>query len=415
VTSATFATKRRPAPTGSGLKLWIGGLVVFAILGVISGAIVLAKGLGVTGLTDRVPWGLWIALDLSMISLGAGAFTLSAIVYLLRLKRFSGIVRAAVLIGFLGYSSAMLALFLDIGRPDRFWHPLLFWNVHSVLWEITMCVMLYFTVLVVELAPVLFESPFVTKRWPAAPKVGHVIHKFTPAFAVLGLLLSLLHQSSLGATYGVVAARPLWYKPSLPVLFILSAVAGGLSVTLLGTLIVSQLRGRLMVAREVVRDMAVMAGAAMVAYLYLKLWDWAATTYYSNVTAREQVLSFLRQTTPYGETYWLIEVVLGGIVPAIIFLSPRLRKNLRLLMLAGILAIAGVVMTRWNVTISGLVVPQDWSPGVAFLFPRLSYIPTLPELGAFLGIIAYALLGFTLGVRYLPIYPSPDGGDEDVP
>jgi molybdopterin-containing oxidoreductase family membrane subunit len=264
-------------------------------------------------------------------------------------------------------------------------------------------------VLLVEMAPVLFESNLVVKRWPAAPRIGHQIHKLTPIIAVVGLALSLLHQSSLGATYGVIAARPLWYKPSLPVLFILSAVAGGLSITLLGTLIVSQLRGRPMVAKEAVRDMAILAGAAMLAYLYLKLWDWAATTYYSNITAREQVLSVLRQTTPYGETFWWIEVLLGGLVPAVIFLWPRLRENRRLLMLACGLAIAGVVMTRWNVTISGLVVPQDWSPGVAFLFPRLTYAPTLPELGAFLGIIAYALLGFTLGVRYLPIYPSPEG------
>jgi Ni/Fe-hydrogenase subunit HybB-like protein len=388
----------------NGLTIWLGTLLGLMVIGLISGIITLVQGLGVTGLTNDVPWGLWIALDLSAISLGAGAFTLSAIVYVLGLKQFSGIVRAAVLVGFLGYSSAMLALFLDIGRPDRFWHPLVFWNVHSVLWEVTMCVVLYFTVLLIELGAVVTESPAVAARWPTAAKVSHSFHRMTPILAIVGMGLSLLHQSSLGATYGVIAARPLWYKPSLPVLFILSAVAGGMAVTLLGTLIVGLLRRRPMVSADVVKNVAIIAGGAMVSYLYLKLWDWATTTYYSNIPARMTGEAFLR-TTPYGETFWLIEVLIGGLVPAVVFLWPRLRDNAYILLSACVLAVIGVVTTRWNVTISGLVVPQDWSPGVAFLFPRLTYIPTVPEIGAFLGIIAYALLGFTLGVRYLPIYP----------
>lgn len=399
---AIFKHPERPMSTA--LKAWIGGLVALVLVGLVSGIVVFAKGLVVTGLTDRVPWGLWIALDLSSISLGAGAFILSAIVYLLNLRQFESVARVAVLIGFLGYSSAMLALALDIGRPDRFWHPLVYWNVHSVLWEVTMCVVLYFTVLVLELSTVLLESPFF-ERWAAAPRVAHTLHQFTPVLAVAGLLLSLLHQSSLGATYGVVAARPLWYKPSLPVLFILSAAAGGVSMTTFATLLVSMLQRRWVVGREVINRLAILAGSAMAAYLYLKLWDWAATTYYSNIPAREVGLSLLLQTTPYGETFWWIEVLLGGIVPMIIFLWPRMRENDYMLLLGCALAITGVVMLRWNVTISGLVVPQDWSPGVAFLFPRLSYHPTLPEIGAFLGIIAYALLAFTLAVRYLPVYP----------
>ncbi len=128
-------------------------------------------GLEVTNLTDRVPWGLWITHDLSAIALGAGAFTFSAVVYLFRLKRFEPLARAAVFVGFLGYTSAMLALAMDIGRPDRFWHPLVYWNVHSVLWEITWCVVLYSTVLIIEFLPILFESRLFD---PVAPitKIG---------------------------------------------------------------------------------------------------------------------------------------------------------------------------------------------------------------------------------------------------
>ncbi len=408
--SATAATTQQVTPTGlpsrRSFRIWLAILAVFLVIGAVSGVMVLVQGLGITGLTDTVPWGLWIALDLSAISLGAGAFILSAIVYLLRVERFKAFARVAVLVGFLGYSTAMLALFLDIGRPDRFWHPVVYWNVHSVLWEVTMCVMLYFTVLATEMAPVVLESRLVTRRWPNAPKIGHAIHKATPVLAVLGLGLSLLHQSSLGATYGVIAARPLWYKPSLPVMFILSAAGGGIAASVLGTLVVSGLRNRYVIDIKVIREVAIFAGSAMALYLYIKIWDWATTTYYSSIPARAEGLALLTQTTPYGTTFWIIEVLLGGLVPIIIFFSKRLRENDWWLALGCVLTIIGVIMLRWNVTISGLVLPQDWSPGVAFLFPRISYVPTLPEIGAFVGIVAYALAGFTLAVHYLPIFPD---------
>lgn len=394
-------------PMSRGLKIWIGVLSVLIVAGVVCGVLVFVRGLGLTNLSDQVPWGLWIALDLSAISLGAGAFIMSAVVYLLNIKRFLPMARIAVLGGFLGYSSAMFALALDIGRPDRFWHALIYWNVHSVLWEITICVVFYFTVLALEMAPVLFESRLF-RWWPAAPKVGHFIHRFTGVFAVIGLALSLLHQSSLGATYGIVAARPLWYNPAMPVLFILSAAGGGLSAALFVTLLVSRLRGEYVVKREVLRDVATIAGAALSFYLYLKLWNWLAQNYYSSLPARTSGLEILFQTSPYGATFWWIEVLLGSLVPIIIFFTPRLRRSDWMLMLGAALAITGVVMLRWNTTISGLVVPLDWSPGTAYLFPRLAYTPNLIEIGAFAGIVSYALLGLTLGIYFLPIYPTEE-------
>lgn len=385
-----------------GFSIWVAILSVFLVIGAISGIIVFVRGLGVTGLTDQVPWGLWIALDLSAISLGAGAFLFSAIVYLLRIDRFRKFARAAVLLGFLGYSSAMLALALDIGRPDRFYMPVISPNVHSVLWEITMCVIFYFAVLTAEMAPVVLEHEFFD-RWPRLQDFGHAIHKWTPVFAVIGLALSLLHQSSLGATYGVVAARPLWYKPSLPIMFILSAAAGGVSATIFGTLIVSYFRGKWVIKPEIIRQAAIIAGSLLALYLYIKVWDWASTTYYSQIPGRAASLDFL-SSTPYSATFWFFEVLLGGLVPVIIYFWPKLRNDYRILGLAAILTIVGVIFLRWNVTVSGLVVPLDWSPGVAFLSPRNYYAPTLVEMGAFVGIVAYALTGFTLAVKFLPIF-----------
>lgn len=394
------------------LRLWYFLLGIMIVVGAVGAYQVFTQGLIVTNLTDRVPWGLWITHDLSAIAMGAGAFTFSAVVYLFRIKRFEPIARAAVFVGFLGYTSAMLALALDIGRPDRFWHPLVYWNVHSVLWEITLCVILYSTVLIIEFLPVLFESPLFA-RWPRLRQIGHKMHSLTPLMAVLGLGLSLLHQSSLGATYGVLSGREIWAKPTMPVLFILSAIAGGVSVTLLVTMVVMKLTGKELIDKYLRRDIARLAAFALLAYLYLKMWDWAATSYYTHTPETASALTRLQATTPYTRSFWFIEVLLGGVVPAIILLNRPLRRRHGIFMAGLALVVVGVTVNRWNVTLSGLIVPPQWSPGVLGNVVAAAYFPSWTEVAVSIGILGYALLGLTLGIRHLPIYPKYDQPEED--
>lgn len=397
-------TLKRPS-TIRPYHIWLASLLALLIIGLIAMAQVLIKGLQVTDLSNRVPWGLWITLDLSSIALGAGAFTFSAAVYLFRIKRLEPLARPAVFIGFLGYTSAMIALAMDIGRPDRFWHPLVYWNVHSVLWEITWCVILYSTVLVMEVIAVAGDSKL-GQRWPWLHKLGHALHRLTPVLAVIGMALSLLHQSSLGATYGVLSGRAIWFKPSLPVMFIISAVAGGMSLTMLASMIVGQLRHQQYIPESACLATTRTIGLITLGYLYIKVWDWAATSYYSNSPATANILARLNATTPYTSTFWGIEILLSGLVPALILLLPNLCQRRPLVMTALSLVVVGVVLNRWNITLSGLVAPPQWSPGVLGNVIATSYFPSLIEIGVGLGIIAYALLGFTLGVRYLEIYPK---------
>lgn len=385
--------------------LWIIALGAALVIGFASGIHVLFNGLGVTNLTDQLPWGLWITLDLSAIALGAGAFTLSAAVYVFGMKQYEAIARAAVLVGLLGYSSAMLALFMDIGRPDRFYHPIIYWNVHSVLWEITMCVVLYSTVLVMELVPIVIESTFL-RKYKLAQSISHRLHNLMPLVAVFGMGLSLLHQSSLGATYGILTARPVWYSPSAPVLFILSAVAAGAALTLLVTIFTGKLLNKQMAPDNIINGVARLVGFACLAYLYLKLWSWAATSYYSRVPDRALGVEILDANTPYNFTFWFGEVIFGALVPAVIMLWGRMRRNRNLLMLGAFMIIVGLVINRWNVTLSGFVIPLDWSPGVRDVFPLNTYSPALVEWGVAIGIVAYSWLAFTLGVRFLNIYPE---------
>ncbi len=354
-------------------------------------------------MTDVVPWGLWITIDLSSIALGAGAFTLSAIVYLFGIKKFQPIVRLAVFIGFIGYTAALLTLVMDIGRPDRFWHPWVYWNVHSVLWEITWCITIYLLIMLIEFLPVIAETRlFRKKTWFA--RIAHILHNMAPALAVVGLGISLLHQSSLGATYGIVKARPIWFKPSMPIMFILSAVAVGPALTMAVAYVTEWVLGRRTISHDILRTIARFSGFGLLIYGYIKFWDLAAVTYYGRTPGTGEALNLLNQLTPYNFTFWVFEILLGIIIPALLFLTPKTNRAPALQVLGAGLAVLGIIVNRWNVTVSGLFVPLSYSPGVLYKLEPGRYFPNLTEWGVGVGIIGYALLMITLGVLFLPLF-----------
>ena len=406
MTSVALPTKKSSNIT-PGLLAWLGFIGLCLVIGLVAAFEVLTKGLTVTNMTDTIPWGLWITIDLSSIALGAGAFTLSAIVYLLKLKRFQPIVRLAVFVGFIGYSSALLTLVMDIGRPDRFWHPWVYWNIHSVLWEITWCITLYLTIMILEFLPVFAELPFFA-RWPRFGRVAHSLHKAAPVLALVGLGISLLHQSSLGATYGILRSRPIWFKPSMPIMFILSAVAVGPSITMATAFLAEWITGKKALAHDVLRTIARFSGFGLLAYAYIKFWDLLAVTYYGRSPQVNQAFAMLNDQTPYGFGFWVGEIILGILLPVIFFLAPRFNRRPLFLVLGALSAVIGILVNRWNVTVSGLTVPLAYSPGVLYRPEAGSYWPSLAEWGVAVGVIGYALLMLTLGLRFLPLFKGKD-------
>ncbi len=406
MTSVALPTKKSSNIT-PGLLAWLGFIGLCLVIGLVAAFEVLTKGLTVTNMTDTIPWGLWITIDLSSIALGAGAFTLSAIVYLLKLKRFQPIVRLAVFVGFIGYSSALLTLVMDIGRPDRFWHPWVYWNIHSVLWEITWCITLYLTIMILEFLPVFAELPFFA-RWPRFGRVAHSLHKAAPVLALVGLGISLLHQSSLGATYGILRSRPIWFKPSMPIMFILSAVAVGPSITMATAFLAEWITGKKALAHDALRTIARFSGFGLLAYAYIKFWDLLAVTYYGRSPQVNQAFAMLNDQTPYGFGFWVGEIILGILLPVIFFLAPRFNRRPLFLVLGALSAVIGILVNRWNVTVSGLTVPLAYSPGVLYRPEAGSYWPSLAEWGVAVGVIGYALLMLTLGLRFLPLFKGKD-------
>lgn len=387
-------------------RLWAASLLIIMVAGAVAAANVFIRGLVVTNLSDLVPWGLWIAIDLSSIALGAGAFTLSAAVYLLKLKQLQPVARTAVYIGLIGYSMAMMMLLLDIGRPDRFWHGFVFWNPHSPLWEVTMCVGLYFTVLIMETLPIFAGSTMVKSRWPELAGRVERLHHIAPILAVAGLGLSMLHQSSLGAVYGVLVARPIWYRPGLAVLFIVSAIAAGPALTVLASMVASRMSPRANVNEGLLHPVSKFIGWVLVAYLYLRFWDAFSMTY-TYEPGRTEGLNLLTEGM-FSFNFWIGEILLGIIVPMIILLNNRLRSNQLVHMAALLMVVGGLVAYRWDTNLVGQIVLFNYVPQE--LIPRYTdYFPSLIEFLAGAGAIAYGFMAFTLGVRYLKIV---DHGEE---
>jgi Ni/Fe-hydrogenase subunit HybB-like protein len=379
---------------------WIVGLAIFLTAGATAGVMVLWKGLSLTNLSDKVPWGLWITIDLSSIAISAGAFSLCAVVYLLGLKRYQPVARTATFIGLIGYTMAVLTLLLDIGRPDRFWHSMIYWNEHSVLWEVTMCVTLYLGVLTLEALPIFAGFDWLRSHWPKLAGKMSQAHQLAPYLAIAGLTLSMLHQSSLGALYGVLKARPLWYRPDISVLFIISAIAAGMALTVFASMLSARLTNHANVDNSLLDRVSQIIGWVLVAYLYFRFWDTLAMTY-TYQPGRTEGLQLLSGGS-LSFNFWVVEILLGAVVPILLLLNKRTRSLPLWRMLAMVLVVGGVVAYRWDTNLSGLLIYLSYLPGepaVAYA----AYHPSLTEILAGGGVVSYGLLAFSFGVRYLKV------------
>jgi Ni/Fe-hydrogenase subunit HybB-like protein len=368
-----------PRP-GRRLGFWTYVFVLLLLLLAGVTALRFTRGLGATtNLSDRFPWGLWIGFDvLCGVGLAAGAFTLTSVVHLFNLRRFEPIVRPTVLTAFLGYSFVIVALLFDLGQPWRIWHALVFWNPHSVMFEVAWCVMLYTTVLALELSPVVFE------RFRLAGPQRLMRAVYTP-LVIVGVILSTLHQSSLGSLYLIVPSKlhPLWYSPLLPFYFFISAIGAGLGMVILESHLSGRAFGRrleLHLLEPLGRAMVVVLGVyGLLRFLALR---------------RNGALAELL-APGYEAWMFLLEAGLGIVLPVVLLSLPRVRGSERGLVAGAFLAILGFVMNRLNVAVTGM----ERAAG-------LRYLPSWMEVAVSVGLVAVGFAVFALAARHLPIFPE---------
>jgi len=347
-----------------------------------------AKGLGaVTAMNDEFPWGVWIGLLQSGVALAAGGFVIAATVHIFHIRRFEPILRPMVLTAFLGYSFVALTLFIEVGRPQRLWHPLVMWQHTSIMFEVAWCVTLYITVLMVEFSPAIFERLNM-------PKAVHAIHVGAIPLVIAGVILSTLHQSSMGSMFLVMPQKiyPLWFSPLLPVFFLVSAVAVGLCMTIVESYFSYKIFGR---GLEIPLLLTLASAARTVLFIYfgLKIADISARGVWNAVLDH-----------PWMGVSFAAELAGGVLLPALLFSLKGVRSHVKGLAFASMLAGSGVILNRLNVS---------WFSMIPYTGTR--YFPAWTELAISIFFVTATVVAFGLAVRYLPVFPAADPAKNNPP
>jgi Ni/Fe-hydrogenase subunit HybB-like protein len=397
--------KRCPFPK---FGIWL--FLLFAVIawGVYAGGVVLIKAMNVTGLNDYFGFGLYITVDLAIIALGAGAFFSGFLYYGLSrffpsLKALSKIINLAVVVGFVCYTGALLVLLLEIGQPVRgwfsYWHP----NVHSMLTEVIFCISCYAIVLIIEYVPIVLENRKLNAIRPLRI-FSHSAHDLMPIFALTGTFLSFFHQGSLGGVAGVLFGRPFAYRTGFFIwpwtffLFILSAIASGPAFTALICRAIEKVSGKQLVDRSVYDLIGSIVAKLLPAYVILKIIDTVYWAYGVAPGLGFKLTDFYKE--PYGMWLLFTEIGVCGVLPAIVLLIPKARKNNLLLFGAFFLDCVGVVFNRFAMTVEAIAIPvmpfDKWEV----------YVPTMYEWAPAIAMLAYCALVISLSYRYLPLFPA---------
>ena len=367
----------------------VAGIIV--LLGLIITFLRFTQGLGaVTNLSDYNPWGLWIGFDLLCgVALAAGGYVTSAAVYIFGLKKYHSAVRPAILTGFLGYALVVLALNYDVGRPWRLPYPFIIQQgTTSVLFEVGACVLLYLIVLFVEFTPSALE-------WLGLKKARNLILRLTMALTFLGVILSTLHQSSLGALFLIAPSKlhPLWYSQYIPVFFFVSSIIAGLSMVIFeGSLTHRYFADKmdeihLKEKEDVVFGFGKAASFVLAGYFMIKVfgiamdnnWHWLSTSWGA----------------------WFLVELLGFVaLPSLLYATGVREKNIGLIKWTAAWTVLGIVVNRLNV---GLIA-FNWH-----LPSSERYFPHWMEIALSLFVVTVGLIVFRFIVTHMPIlYEHPD-------
>jgi Ni/Fe-hydrogenase subunit HybB-like protein len=375
--------------------------ILLALMGI---AVIVAMirylfGIGaISDLSYSYPWGFWISFDLfTGVAISSGGFLMAGLVYILQIDEFKPLLRPSVLTAFLGYIMVAVALLVDLGHPERIWYMMIHWNHTSVLLEIGICVMSYLTVLAIEFSPVVFEGIRMNK-------MAHFIHKFIIPFVILGVVLSTLHQSSLGSLLLIQPAKlhPLWWTPILPILFFISAIAIGLGMIILESSLSSRYFKRGLESK-LLEKLAKATPFVLIVYLAIKFGE----------LIYNGELNYLFASGTMSILFW-VEILLSSLVPIAWFSFRRNRENPNRLLLGAVIMLTGMILNRFDVSWFAVKHPDPLSYLPTFM-SNVHYIPTLPEISVSLGIISAGILAFGLAVKYLPVFESEHEVPPEVP
>jgi formate dehydrogenase iron-sulfur subunit len=411
---------------------WI--LLVLIAFGGISLVARFALGLGgSTELSNTYAWGLWIVFDLVWIAVAAGAFATAGVIYIFQRKDLYSMGRSAVFMGLLSYSFVMVTLIADLGLPWNTYQLGLQAPEHSAMFEVSWCVGLYVTVLLLEFLPIPFErwglhkAMDVWRRWCGA-YVAFAITlfvyvlsrnlvyaaltailfsilawafrargaRFEPVIlAIAAVTLSTMHQSSLGSLFLLMPDKlaPQWWSPVMPISFFLSSIAAGTALIILIEMWIAKAWSR----RLRMTQLSAMGGItfwSLVIYLIFRLGEMAI---------RNQILNAFSGRTG---ALFTIEIFFGGILPLILLARVSQRARAPVLFAGALLTTMGVIFNRVNVVLLAMNLRGPMPQGAP-----ATYSPTVFEWGISIGLIAATIFLFGLGARLMPLLPKENTGE----
>lgn len=371
-------------------------LILIALNGLVFLAVRFFSGIGaVTNLTNETPWGLWIGVDVAAgVALAAGGFTSAALGHVMHREEYHAIVRPALLTAMLGYTFVAFGVVVDIGRFYYIWHPLIMWNGNSALFEVGICVMIYLTVLYIEFLPIVTERFMNRVNLPGIlEKLNRPVDKLLKylddrlsktmfVFIIAGVVLSTLHQSSLGTLMVIAGSKmhPLWQTPILPLLFLLSAIAVGFPMIIFESLIASR-SFKMEPETHLLAGLGNMIPPFIGVYLAFKFGD-----------------MFIRETFKYVFLFdfaaWMFiaEMVLM-IIPFFMFLFSKLNNKPIWLFSGAALVVAAVLLNRVNNFIVA------YNP----VYKTVDYFPSFGEISVTVGCIALLVLIYRACVMIFPV------------
>jgi len=377
-------------------------LSVLAVNGLMFLAARFVFGIGsVTNLDNQHPWGIWIGLDVALgVALAAGGFTTAALGHIMHREKYETIIRPALLTAMLGYTFVASSVLIDIGRWYSIWHPLVFWNGTSALFEVGICVMIYLTVLYIEFLPVVCERFMGKVNLPGLLKsfnkpidnllrlLDRTLSKIMFLFIIAGVVLSCLHQSSLGTLMIIAGPKmhPLWQTPILPMLFLLSAISVGFPMVIFESSI-STKSFKLKPETEVLSGLARFIGPILGIYLAAKIIDMLIRGTYVYLT------EFSLESVMFS-----VEVLIGVALPLKLFMSDYIRKSPEGLFIASSLVIFGVFMNRLNNFVIAYNPP----------YAQSTYFPSIGEISVTVGFIALEVLIYRVCVMIFPVISSEE-------
>ncbi|MBK8025800.1 MAG: polysulfide reductase NrfD [Chloroflexi bacterium] len=339
-------------------------------------------GLGpTTNLSKEFPWGIWISFDLATVALSGGAFTLAALVYVFQFEDLHAATRPTVLAGLLGYSSVMVILLFDLGRWDRFYNVFLHPNVSSALLEVSWCITAYTLILIYELSPVLLENTRLKWLLP-------FIKRYTVPIVIAGVTLSTMHQSSLGTMFIIMSPRlhPLWSSMLLPVFFLISSFASGISLVIAGSTLSHWLFGRSLKIKTMAR-LSWFIPWILAFYVVIKFGEL--------VIAGEWDL--LLSSGGYSLLFWA-EIIFGALIPIGLFAFKQVRFSRLASLIGALFIMGGTILNRFDVT---------WF-SIASVNGEV-YTPHWMEIAILIGVAAGVVTVYSLSARYFPVYEETEG------